>query len=146
MQQVQQVRKEIAKVETRAIEKVVGVAHNLIHEVAVEVPQTQCVEVLTQVPSGMAEQRIVQTGIEFERMVRREEVVMGVGQATFSGIYQAPVVHVDAPKPVASGIIGTSMATACVTGVDMNRDGIPDVLQGGLMQTQQLSGSIAGVQ
>jgi len=120
------------------------VAHNLIQEVAVEVPQVQTVEVLTQVPSGMAEQRIVQTGIEFERMVRREEVVMGVGQAQYTGLYQAPVVQIDAPKPVPSGVIGTvstvPMASMCVTGVDLNRDGIPDVLQGGGVQ---LSGGIA---
>jgi len=94
----------------------------------------------------MAEQRIVQTGIEFERMVRREEVVMGVGQAQFTGLYQAPIVQIDAPKPVPSGTVisGTvPMATACVTGVDLNHDGIPDVLQGGAVQAGVFT---AGVQ
>eukprot|EP00971_Amphidinium_carterae_P121807 2412227-Amphidinium_carterae.1 len=37
----------------------------------------------------MAEQRIVQTGIEYERDIRREQAVVGLGQAQFAGHYEA---------------------------------------------------------
>merc|ERR1719350_2019444 len=45
-------------------------------------------------------------------------------------IAAAPAVYA-APQPVAAAptVYGAPTATATVTGVDMNRDGIPDVLQ-----------------
>lgn len=67
----------------------------LIHEVAVEVPQTVTHEYVTQVPASVAaEQRIVQTGTEFERPVHREDALrsgaIGVGEAQYAGVYNAP--------------------------------------------------------
>jgi len=128
------------------------VPHNLIQEVAVEVPQVQVHEILTQVPSAMAEQRVVQTGIEFERSVRREDVVMRTGQVQYSGIYQAPIVQVDQPRrvqatwvatePVAAvgvDVNGDGRADYMAVGADLNNDGIPD-----WMQQQQRGMCVAG--
>jgi len=93
LQQVQEVPKEIPKVETRAVEKIVPIAQNLIQEVAVEVPQVMTQEVLKQIPSHSAEQRIVQTGIEFERPIDRQQALregsLGIGESHYAGVYTA---------------------------------------------------------
>ena len=87
VQQVQEVPKYIEKVETRAVEKIVPVQQNLIHEIAVEVPQVSVHEVLTQVPSKAAPQRIVQTGVEFERTIPRAQVVLGQAEGQYTGTF-----------------------------------------------------------
>merc|ERR1712176_1588371 len=112
VQQVQEVPKHIPKVETRAVERVVPVAQNLIHEVAVEVPQVCVYEVVTQVPSSQAEQRIVQTGVEYERAIHRDKVVLGTGEPQYAGHYHASVV--DAPheiSPIYRGVQGAYSGT-----------------------------------
>merc|ERR1712135_78955 len=93
-QNVQVVQKQVPRIETQVVERVVPVSTNLIHEVAVEVPQVCVQEVMTTVSKARAEQRIVQTGVEYERNINRNEAVIGVGAAGYAGPYQAPVVSV----------------------------------------------------
>jgi len=90
---VQQVQKGIPKVQTQVVEKVQAVPATLISEVAQEVPQVQMVEVLKQTAAATS-QRIVQTGIQYERHVERESILERVENATISGVYEAGVVGV----------------------------------------------------
>merc|ERR1719321_1995909 len=62
----------------------------LIQETAVEVPQVCVQEVVRQVASSQQQQRIVQTGVEYERPVRREEVVQQTQEAQYAGAYELP--------------------------------------------------------
>lgn len=64
----------------------------LINEVGIDVPQFQTVEVLRQTAPA-TQQRIVQTGVQYERAVGRE-VVGRVETSTMAGVYEAGVVGV----------------------------------------------------
>jgi len=91
---VQEVHKHIPSVvETKVIEKVVQVPSTLIQETAVEVPKVLQHEVVTQKASGNVQQRIVQTGTAYERVVDKEAVVTGVGESIIAGEYNAQVMH-----------------------------------------------------
>ena len=52
LEQIQEVPKQIAKVETRVVEKIVPAEQQLIHEVAVDVPQVCVHEVVTQISTS----------------------------------------------------------------------------------------------
>lgn len=65
----------------------------LINEVGKEVPQVQQVDVLKQTAAAQ-QQRIVQTGTQYERAIAREAVVDYVGQGTMAGAYNAGVLAV----------------------------------------------------
>lgn len=43
---------------------------------------------------GIGEQRIIQTGVEYERGIRRQDVVVGAQAGRYIGRYEAPVVAV----------------------------------------------------
>merc|ERR1712087_680206 len=73
------------------VEKVVQVPAVLKQERAVEVPQIQTCEVLKQVATA-PQQRIIQTGVQWEQAVAREAVVEGVGAMQYAGAYNAGVV------------------------------------------------------
>eukprot|EP00932_Pfiesteria_piscicida_P004278 SRR837773.14182.p2 GENE.SRR837773.14182~~SRR837773.14182.p2 ORF type:complete len:339 (-),score=116.26 SRR837773.14182:111-1001(-) len=78
VQQIQEVQKHIPKiVETKVIQKMVQKPQTLIQETAVEVPKIMVEEVVMQKASGNIQQRIIQTGIQYQRQVTREEVVQG---------------------------------------------------------------------
>merc|ERR1712087_834416 len=62
-------------------------------ERAVEAPQIQTCEVLKQVATA-PQQRIIQTGVQWEQAVAREAVVEGVGAMQYAGAYNAGVVGV----------------------------------------------------
>merc|ERR1712136_67765 len=49
---------------------------------------------MTTVSKARAEQRIIQTGVEYERDISRQEAVVGVGAAGYAGTYQAPTVAI----------------------------------------------------
>merc|ERR1712087_725278 len=91
--QVQTVQKPIPRIETQVVEKVVQVPAVLKQERAVEVPQVMTCEVLKQVAAA-PQQRIIQTGVQWEQAVAREAVVEGVGQMQYAGAYNAGVVGV----------------------------------------------------
>ena len=59
----------------------------------------------------MAEQRIVQTGIEYERDIRREQAVVGLGQAQFAGHYSAQA-HMTGERHKVAGPIPTTTVQA----------------------------------
>merc|ERR1712178_67586 len=63
------------------------------NEVAQEVPQVQMVEVFKQTANATA-QRIVQTGVQYERAVGREQILERVEGATIAGVYEPGVVAV----------------------------------------------------
>merc|ERR1711937_445315 len=86
------VEKQIPKVTTEAVEKIQQVPAVLINEVGLDVPQVQTVEVFKQTANATS-QRIVQTGVQYERAVGRE-VIERVEQGTMAGIYDAGVVGV----------------------------------------------------
>merc|ERR1719491_2431129 len=90
---VQAVQKGIPRVQTQVVEKVTQVPVNLVNEVAVEVPQIQQVDVLKQTAVA-TQQRIVQTGVQYERAVQREAVLDRVEQGMMVGAYEAGVVAV----------------------------------------------------
>ncbi|CAL1129635.1 unnamed protein product [Cladocopium goreaui] len=93
--QKQVVQKHVPKiVETKVVEKVVPVPVNLVRETAVEVPQVVQHEVIRQKASGAMQQRIIQTGWQYQRSARKEEVVSGIAEAQQGGIYDAPVASV----------------------------------------------------
>merc|ERR1712228_748810 len=91
--QVQTVQKPIPRIETQAVEKDVQVPAVLKQERAVEVPQIMTCEVLKQVAAAQ-QQRIIQTGVQWEQAVAREAVVEGVGAMQYAGAYNAGVVGV----------------------------------------------------
>lgn len=91
---VQQVQKGIPKIQTQVVEKVVQVPVSLITETAVEVPQVQVVEVLKQTASEKQQQRIVQTGVQWQQPVAREAVVQRIEAAMSAGKYEADVVAI----------------------------------------------------
>merc|ERR1719352_714566 len=84
---VQHVQKGIPKVTTQVVEKVVPVPTSLITETAVEVPQVQVIEVLKQTASEKQQQRIVQTGVQWQQPVAREQVVHRTEASTSGGRY-----------------------------------------------------------
>merc|ERR1719389_709487 len=86
---IQEVPKQIPRYETQLIERVVPAPMTLIQETAVEVPQVCVHEVVRQVASAAQQQRIVQTGVEYERPVRREEVVQQTQEPQYAGAYEA---------------------------------------------------------
>merc|ERR1719162_2074855 len=89
-EQVQVVQRGIPRITTQVAERVVNVPCDLISETAVEVPQVQTVEVLKQT-AAVQQQRIVQTGRQWEQAVGRE-VVVGVAPAERGlEVFQAPV-------------------------------------------------------
>jgi hypothetical protein len=95
VQVVQEVPKHIPKiVETKVIEKIVHVPATLIQEKVVEIPQVIHHEVVTQKASGNVQQRIIQTGYQYERFVSREEVVTRENEAVNVGIYEPHVSQV----------------------------------------------------
>merc|ERR1712083_1015210 len=51
-------------------------------------------EVLKQVAAAAQQQRIIQTGVQWEQAVAREAVVEGVGATQYAGAYNAGVVDV----------------------------------------------------
>merc|ERR1719324_1648258 len=89
---IQPVQKGIPKISTQVVEVVQAVPALLTNEIAQEVPQVQMVEVFKQTANATA-QRIVQTGIQYERAVGRE-VIERVEQGTMAGIYDAGIVGV----------------------------------------------------
>jgi len=90
---VQQVQKGVPRVQTQVVEKVQQVPATLICEVAIDVPQVQMVEVLRQTAAATS-QRIVQTGVQYERAVGREMVLERVEAGTMAGVYEAGIVGV----------------------------------------------------
>merc|ERR1711937_296520 len=86
------VEKQIPKVTTEAVEKIQQVPAVLINEVGLDVPQVQTVEVFKQTAMATS-QRIVRTGVQYERAVGRE-IIERVEQGTMAGIYDAGVVGV----------------------------------------------------
>merc|ERR1712151_236622 len=92
--QVRTVQKPIPRIETQVVEKVVQVPALLRQEKAVEVPQVMTCEVLKQVAAAAQQQRIIQTGVQWEQAVAREAVVEAVGQMQYAGVYDAGVVGV----------------------------------------------------
>merc|ERR1712087_1034569 len=92
--QVQTVQKPIPRIETQVVEKVVQVPALLKQERAVEVPQVMTCEVRKQVAAAAQQQRIVQTGVQWEQAVAREAVVESVGAMQYAGAYNAGVVGV----------------------------------------------------
>merc|ERR1719217_525900 len=91
---VQTVQKGVPKISTQVVEKVQAVPAQLINEVAVEVPQVQVVEVLKQTAASGVQQRIVQTGTQYEHAIGREMVVERVEAGMMAGTYAAGVVAV----------------------------------------------------
>merc|ERR1719398_219073 len=89
---VRAVQKGIPKISTQVVEKVQQVPAVLISEVGLDVPQVQTVEVFKQTANATS-QRIVQTGVQYERAVGRE-IIERVEQGTMAGIYDAGVVGV----------------------------------------------------
>lgn len=87
---IKEVTRQIPKMETQVHERVVPVPLTLVQETAVEVPQVCVQEVVRQVMSTQQQQRIVQTGVEYERAARREDVVSSVSEPQFAGVYDAP--------------------------------------------------------
>merc|ERR1719199_1743026 len=83
---VQAVQKGIPKISTQVVEKVQQVPAVLINEVGLDVPQVQTVEVFKQTANATS-QRIVQTGVQYERPVGRETVLDRVDAATMAGVY-----------------------------------------------------------
>merc|ERR1712060_630475 len=71
----------------------------LKQERAVEVPQVMTCEVRKQVAAAQ-QQRVIQTGVEWEQAVAREAVVEAVGQTQYAGMYEAGVVGVRQGGPV----------------------------------------------
>jgi len=102
---VQQVQKGIPKVSTQVVEKVVQIPTSLISETAVEVPQIQVIEVLKQTASNTSQQRIVQTGVQWQQAVPREMVVDRTEAARDAGIYTADVVAVREGVPTQSTVV-----------------------------------------
>merc|ERR1719237_273725 len=97
--QVQTRQKPIPRIETQVVEKVVQVPAVLKQERAVEVPQVMTCEVRKQVAAAQ-QQRVIQTGIEWEQAVAREAVVEAIGQKQYVGMYEAGVVGVREGGPV----------------------------------------------
>merc|ERR1712032_649022 len=97
--QVQTRQKPIPRIETQVVEKVVQVPAVLKQERAVEVPQVMTCEVRKQVAAAQ-QQRVIQTGVEWEQAVAREAVVEAVGQTQYAGMYEAGVVGVREGGPV----------------------------------------------
>ncbi|OLQ03572.1 hypothetical protein AK812_SmicGene13449 [Symbiodinium microadriaticum] len=84
--QKQVVQKHVPKiVETKVVEKVVPVPVNLVRETAVEVPKVVQHEVIRQQASGPMQQRIIQTGRQYQRTATKEEVVSGTAEAEHGG-------------------------------------------------------------
>jgi len=102
---VQTVQKTIPKVSTQVVEKVVPVPTSLISETAVEVPQVQVIEVLKQTASSQQQQRIVQTGIQWQQPVSREMVVERTEAARDAGTYMADVVAVREGVPLQPTVV-----------------------------------------
>merc|ERR1719397_551677 len=95
MPQVHEVSKQIPKiVKTEVIQKVVQVPSTLIQETAVEVPKVMTHEVVTQKASANMQQRIIQTGVQYQRQVTREDVVHGYKDAVDGGVHEASVIGV----------------------------------------------------
>lgn len=86
---VQEILRQIPKYETQIIEKVVPHTMMLTQETAMEVPQVCVQEVVRQVASSTNQQRIVQTGVEWERHVGRDEVVQETQEAQYAGVYES---------------------------------------------------------
>merc|ERR1711879_256965 len=83
--------------------------------------------VVTQVPCSQAEQRIVQTGVEYERAIPRDKVGLGTGQPQFAGHYNASVVgaHHGAGAVISgderyynASVVGTQHGTGAVISGD----------------------------
>jgi len=119
---VQEVPKNIPKIETQVVEKVVPAPCTLLQETAVEVPQVCVQEVTRQVATQQAIQRIVQTGVEYEQRVSRDQVVAGVGEAEFAGAYNARAVMTGREVVVPIEMQGATYAgEAHSTGMCANR-------------------------
>jgi hypothetical protein len=118
VQQVQEVPKHIPKiVETKVIEKIVHVPATLIQEKVVEVPQIIHQEVVTQKASGNVQQRIIQTGYQYDRFVSREEVVTREEEAVNVGTYEAHVSQVrEFPVPSSDVEISRVITEPMVSG------------------------------
>merc|ERR1712194_357388 len=81
----------MGKIETTVVEKIVEVPHQLVQEVALEVPQVCVAEVVTQTAQPQ-QQRIVQTGRAHKRGKDRAEVVQHVtAQPLEIHTYAAPM-------------------------------------------------------
>merc|ERR1712100_730134 len=83
----QPVQKGIPKVSTQVVEVVQAVPALLTNEIAQEVPQVQMVEVFKQTANATS-QRIVQTGVQYERAIGREQILERVEGATMTGVYE----------------------------------------------------------
>jgi len=97
----------MGKIETTVVEKIVEVPHQLVQEVALEVPQVCVAEVVTQTAQPQ-QQRIVQTGRAHKRGKQREEVVNSVHGGVMVGEYYAQAVGVRemlGPKTEASSVV-----------------------------------------
>merc|ERR1719375_124323 len=113
---IQSVQKGIPKISTQVVEKVQQVPAVLISEVGLDVPQIQTVEVFKQTANATS-QRIVQTGIQYERAVGRE-VIERVEEGAMAGIYDAGVIGirenvtvqptvVERLNPISAGVVET---------------------------------------
>jgi len=90
---VQPVQKGIPKISTQVVEVVQAVPALLTNEIAQEVPQVQMVEVFKQTANATS-QRIVQTGIQYERAIARDEIINRVEPGVMAGVYEAGVLGV----------------------------------------------------
>jgi len=142
--QTREVVKQIPKiVETRVIEKVVQVPSTLIQETAVEVPKVMHHEVVTQKASANMQQRVIQTGYQYQRNAHREEVVSRELEAQVGGEYNAQITHVrefavNSQDVEISRVITDELVSeeaAVVTTMNLPAETHQrDIIQGGTMQ------------
>merc|ERR1712151_1496001 len=89
---VQEMRKDVQKIiETKVREIPVEVPLQLVQETAVEVPRLLVQEVVTQKLREEAQQRIIQTGVMWEREIAREQAVIGFGEAVQGEVVESVV-------------------------------------------------------
>merc|ERR1711998_641457 len=105
------------------------------NEIAQEVPQVQMVEVLKQTAAANA-QRIVQTGVQYERAVQREVVLDRAEVGIASGIYEAPVIGVRENalvQPTVVERVSPIMTTEMIAqpGYEVLQPGYTEVIQPG---------------
>merc|ERR1712232_555166 len=77
--------------ETKVREIPVEVPLQLVQETAVEVPRLLVQEVVTQKLREEAQQRIIQTGVMWEREIAREQAVIGFGEAVQGEVVESVV-------------------------------------------------------
>merc|ERR1712032_761233 len=93
--QQREVVRQIPKiVETKVVDKIQQVPYTLRQDKAVEVPKVLHQEVITQKASANMQQRVIQTGYQYERFVQKEEVVDRTENAVLAGEYNAQVTAV----------------------------------------------------